>query len=77
MFHDVCSLFVSKTTSGHMMMQLHQSVIAAAVLTLLASQRHHGIIRINEGGSKRQSELQFFSTAAQMFLPQPGEGRPS
>lgn len=51
--------------------------IAAAVLTLLASQRHHGIIRINEGGNKRQSELQFFSTAAQMILPQPGEGRPS
>lgn len=77
MFHDVCSLFVSKMTSGHTMMQLHQSVIAAAKLTLLASQHHHGIIRINEGGNKRQSELQSFSTAAQMFLPQSGEGRPS
>lgn len=63
-------------TPGHTMMQLHQSVIAAE-LTLLASRHHHGIIRINEGGNQRQSELQSFSTAAQMFLPQPGEGRPS
>lgn len=56
MFPDVCSLLVSKLTPGHMMMQLHQSLMAAAAaaaalaLALLASQRHHGVIRINEGG---------------------------
>lgn len=45
--------------------------VCDGALALLASQRHHGIIRINEGGKRH------FSTAAQMFLPQPGESRPS